>query len=401
MANKQKDYLADLLAGDGETVDGAGGGAGGRAVDGAGGGPEGMDQAAPVEAPGAPPSSAHRQPGPRPFTPAPVPRMSSTKLAAAEQQRQRARGTTLLGRESALARAASGEVRQVTQLLLDPARVRIGPGNARSYQPLSEEGCRELIDSLIAEGGQKVPAVVRRVEGDPEHDYEVIAGTRRHWSISWLRANSYPEMRFVAQVAQLDDEAAFRLADLENRARKDVSDLERARNYAAALKDHYGNHLTRMAERLKLSKGWLSKMLKVANLPDAVIAAFASPAEVQLKPAYPLAQALDDEARAEAIGQEAARIAKEQATRRKEGEPALPSPEVIARLLAAGQEDRRQGRLMLEGAHGRPAVSVQSANRQGVTLRLHAGHGLTDKELVDRVREALLTLDDEGRGLQR
>lgn len=38
---------------------------------------------------------------------------------------------SLLGRESALARAASGEVRQVTQLMLDPARVRIWAGNAR------------------------------------------------------------------------------------------------------------------------------------------------------------------------------------------------------------------------------------------------------------------------------
>jgi ParB family chromosome partitioning protein len=32
-----------------------------------------------------------------------------------------------------------------------------------------------------------VPAVVRRLEGDPAYDYEVIAGTRRHWSIAWLR----------------------------------------------------------------------------------------------------------------------------------------------------------------------------------------------------------------------
>ena len=66
---------------------------------------------------------------------------------------ERARGTTLLGRESALARVASGEVRQVTQLLLDPARVRIWPGNARAYTHLSEENCRELIDSIVAEGG--------------------------------------------------------------------------------------------------------------------------------------------------------------------------------------------------------------------------------------------------------
>ena len=144
--------------------------------------------------------------------------------APALPRHDRMRGTTLLGRESALARVASGEVRQVTQLLLNPDRVRVWTGNARSYQHLSKESCAELIDSIIAEGGQKVPAVVRRVEGDPHHDFEVIAGTRRHWSISWLRANSYPEMQFVAQVVALDDEAAFRLAetldDREGRLRR-------------------------------------------------------------------------------------------------------------------------------------------------------------------------------------
>ena len=146
----------------------------------------------------------------------------------------------LLERESALARMASGEVRQVTELRLDPARCRIWPGNGRVYAALSETRCRDLIDSLVAEGGQKVPAIVRRVSNDRAFEYEVLAGTRRHWSISWLRANDYPEMVFVAQVVDLDDEAAFRLADLENRARADLSDLERARNYRWALDTHYG-----------------------------------------------------------------------------------------------------------------------------------------------------------------
>nr|WP_293847327.1 ParB N-terminal domain-containing protein [Sphingopyxis sp.] len=39
---------------------------------------------------------------------------------------------------------------------------------------------QDLIDSILAEGGQKVPVVVRHVSGDPDYDYEVIAGTRRH-----------------------------------------------------------------------------------------------------------------------------------------------------------------------------------------------------------------------------
>lgn len=326
----------------------------------------------------------------------------SSPPPAASARPERARGTTLLGRETALARVASGEVRQVTQLLLDPARVRVWPGNARRYADLNADNCGELIDSIIAESGQKVPAVVRRIEGDPDHDYEVIAGTRRHWSIGWLRANSYPDMQFVAQVAQIDDEAAFRLADIENRARKDVSDLERARNYAEALRTHYGNHLTRMAERLKLSKGWLSKMVKVAGIPDAVIAAFASPADVQLKPAYALAQALDDKGAAKAILGVARHIAAEQKDLRADGLPPIPASDVLKRLLAAPTMHVEPPQPYVEASrYGRTMLTIASANRQGVTLRLHAGSGASYEDMVEAVRRALAHLDKNGKGLQR
>lgn len=321
---------------------------------------------------------------------------------AAPPAAERSRGTTLLNRETALARVTSGEVRQVTQLLLDPARVRIWPGNARSYAHLTEESCRELIDSIIAEGGQKVPAVVRRVEGDSAHDFEVVAGTRRHWSISWLRTHSYPEMHFLAQVANLDDEAAFRLADLENRARKDVSDFERSRNYAEALKTHYANHLTRMAERLKVSKGWLSKMVKVAQLPDTIIAAFASPNDVQLKPAYALAQALDDKVAAKAIQGAARDLAREQSSRRAHGAPPYNAADVLKRLLDAPNTGGETARpFTWNTPHGRPGLSIQSSNRQGVTIRLHAGSGAGTDELLEALRQALEHLEAEGRGLRR
>ena len=316
-------------------------------------------------------------------------------------RQERSRRNSLLGRESALARVASGEVRQVTQIALDPARVRPWVGNARSYGHLSEENCRDLIDAIIAEGGQKVPAIVRRIDGDPTFEYEVIAGTRRHWSISWLRQNSYPDMKFLAQVADLDDEAAFRLADIENRARKDVSDLERARNYAAALKTHYGNHQSRMAQRLKLSQSWLSKMIKVAAIPDAVIAAFASPADVQLKPAYPLAQALSDPKRAPHIHKAAKGLADKQVRLRSAGKATLSAQEVIRILLTSEEAPTEPREIVIPGAHDRPAVSLQRVNRQGVTLRLHAGHGLSDDDLLAKVRILLETLTAEGGGLQR
>jgi ParB family transcriptional regulator, chromosome partitioning protein len=315
--------------------------------------------------------------------------------------RIRGRGTTLLGRENALARIASGEVRQVTELKLDPAKCRIWAGNGRTYARLNEEICSDLIDSMISEGGQRVPAIVRRVDGDSDHEFEVIAGTRRHWTVSWLRSHSYPEMTFLAQVHQLDDEAAFRIADLENRARKDISDLERARNYAWAIEHHYGGVAVRMAERLKISRGWLSKMLKVAALPEAVVEAFATPADIQLKAAYPLAQSLDDKAAAKLIRAEASKLSAEQRDRAAKGLAPLPSTLVIARLTAAAKSTGTSKTHVEHSSMGRPLLTVTSANRQGVTIRLHSGAGGDDEECVEALRRALAKLRADGTGIQR
>jgi ParB family chromosome partitioning protein len=315
-------------------------------------------------------------------------------------------GMTLLARESALARIAAGEVKQVTQLLLDPVRVRIWSGNARHQASLNEAACRDLIDSILAEGGQKVPVVVRRVTDDPDHDYELIAGTRRHWSVSWLRANSYPNTQLLAQVQNLDDESAFRLADLENRARKDVSDFERARNYRDALKTYYGSRHNRMAERLNLSKGWLSKMVAVADLPDWAVLAFSSPAEIQLKTCYPLAQKINslseaDPAALKRMKVEAERLAREQAKRRKDGQPLIAAAEVTGLLvMAASATSAAPGSLFAaDSAHGRLAVSVISSNRNGATVRVHAGSGASEAELVALFEKALASLREQGRSV--
>ena len=308
-------------------------------------------------------------------------------------------GMSLLGRESALARVASGEVRQVTQLQLDPARVRVWSGNARIQGRLSEETVRDLIDSILAEGGQKVPVVVRHVSGDPDHEYEVIAGTRRHFAISWLRANNYPELKLLAQVADLNDEAAFRLADIENRARKDVSDIERARNYATALEAHYGGKAARMAERLKLSKGWLSKMLKAATLGDEILAAFAVLAELPLNPAYALATAAEDKTRAEAILAEARTITRQNQSLLAGGAAPLPGNVIYKRLMAATAtplEPAASFNLEIAGQLGRAIMTVKSVNRQGVTLHLPIGGGASYAELTEAFQTILHALQNNG-----
>jgi ParB family chromosome partitioning protein len=312
----------------------------------------------------------------------------------------------LLARESALARVASGEVKQVTQLLLDPARVRIWHGNARHQASLSEQSVRDLIDAILSEGGQKVAAIVRRVHGDPDIDYEVIAGSRRHWAISWLRANNYPDMMFLAQVHNLDDEAAFRLSDIENRARKDVSDFERAKAYLAALSQHYNGKQVRMAERLKLSQGWLSKMLTVGGLPDWIVNAFASPADIQLKVVYPLAQKVQiavnsDPALVAAMRNVAVGLAKEQEKARAGERPSISAADVVKSLMETGAEiESAEPLVKFEASNGRTALSVLSSNRNGVSMRIHAGSGASETELMTMFKSALKALEKQGRGLR-
>ncbi len=282
---------------------------------------------------------------------------------------------------------------EAMQFLVDPARVRIWPGNARVYADLDPRNCRDLIDSIAREGMQKVPAIVRPVFDDAVYEYEVIAGVRRHFAVSYLRATSMPTLRYLVQVEILDDEAAFRLADLENRARRDVSDIERARNYADALPTHYDGHLTRMAERLALSKSWLSKMIRVAAIPDQVLAAFGHPTELHLKPAYALAQKLDG-ATGPMILATAVQIARAQAARRADGLAPYSAAEVLRQLndAAAGPADNGAE---LRGPTGRLAMSA-SANKNTLTLKLHAGSGVTRKALTDALRAALDAAEGKG-----
>lgn len=372
MAKKQNDYLASLLSGD-------------------------DDMPLPVRGQAvAPAASVDKQPS---GEPAPPPTATAPQEAAPPARSTARAGLSLLGRESALARVASGEVRQVTQLLIDPARVRVWSGNARIQHVLNEDNCRDLIDSIRAEGGQKVPAIVRHLSGDPDHDYELIAGTRRHFAISWLRANHYPDTKLLAQVAELDDEAAFRLADIENRARKDIGDIERARNYALALQDHYGGKAVRMAERLNVSKGWLSKMLKAATVPDRILAAFPQITDLALNPAYKLATTLDDKSRAKVIAKEADAIASENQKALNKGQAPLPASAVLARLMAATatpEEENASLALRIDGPLGRPIVQVKGVNRHGITLHLPLASGASDEELADALSQIIAQLRDKG-----
>lgn len=271
----------------------------------------------------------------------------------------------LAGRENRLSEMAAGAVVTRVHEFVDPARCRIWGSHNRDYAALDESNCSDLLESLRAQGRQEVPAIVRRVTDDPAFDFEVICGARRHWSVSWLRRNSYPELRFLVEPRELTDEEAFRIADLENRHRKDLSDYERATDYARALERYYAGSQQRMLERLNVSKSWLSRYLELAKLPTEVLGAFGSPHLVGISHAAQLAPALKHPVRGNRVLDAAAVLAAEQAQRRQEGKLALSPAAVTRRLLEAGASSRPAPREVVIRGPGEGVLLKGQRERSG------------------------------------
>ncbi|WP_278374084.1 ParB/RepB/Spo0J family partition protein [Sphingobium xenophagum] len=289
---------------------------------------------------------------------------------------------------------AFGEAARIVKrptIRLKPSECSIWPGNARDYSLLDEHRLRSLIDSILAEGGNRIPAVVRRTpQGD--HPYELVTGTRRHWAIAWLNANHYPDIELIAIIEDLDDEAAFRLADIENREREDISDLERGANYKAAVDRFYGGVQLRMAERLKISKSQLSRYIALTEIPPLLVSAFHSPMDLQAKYAEKLLPLLRDPTTRSKLEAAADQIASEQSFRRSGDEQPIAGSEVLARLLKSVTTKGRVQKAAIASADGATVGQVEKDQQKLLTLTL------TPSDLsTDAILEALRPVIDQAK----
>lgn len=241
----------------------------------------------------------------------------------------------LQSRSNRLAEMAAGQTVTREHELVDPSVCRVWEFHNRDYDALTEESCGDLIESFRAQGKQEVPAIVRRVLGDPTYQFEVICGARRHWTASWMRANGAAQFKFLVEPRELSDEEAFRIADLENRSRQDLSDVERARDYAGALNRYYGGNQARMAERLSVSQSWLSRYLELAEFPAPVVSAFGILHAIKISHGATLAPLLRHPLSQAAVVAEAQLIADEQKERAEKKQPVIAAPDVVKRLQQA------------------------------------------------------------------
>lgn len=175
--------------------------------------------------------------------------------------------SSILGERQETAAKVQGKLKTVKHIQCAPKRIRLWHGHNRDYESLSESRCQDLIEGF-RRAGQQFPAIVRKVEDDKNYDYEVICGARRHWTATHLGIDLLIEER------ELDDKAAFLLQDIENRDREDISDYERARDYAKALPIYFGGKMTKMAEELQIDKGNFSRFMSLAELPPEIVEAY-------------------------------------------------------------------------------------------------------------------------------
>lgn len=300
-------------------------------------------------------------------------------------------GARFLKRSTSIAERMTGERQEKTLHLVDPARCRMWERHNRDYALLTEENCRDLIDGIKAQGQQEFPAIVRRLTGE-EHEFEVICGARRHFAMSWLRANNYPQFRYLIEVRDLTDEEAFRLADIENRDREDISDYERAVDYADAIRLYYGGAQKAMAERLEVSPPWLSRYLVLAKMPEEILNAFASKRDIRERHARALKPLLNSAEQAKAILKEAAYLAQTQAKAAKGQGGYVDATDVFKRLKAAANPATKKPKTstgtLYARSTGERGIMVK---KQGKQVQMSFDANLSDASLRGAFEQFLKT----------
>lgn len=287
-------------------------------------------------------------------------------------------GARFLKRGNAISDRLSGQNEEKTLHWVDPDRCRMWARHNRDYSLLTPENCGDLIEGIRAQGRQEFPAIVRRVD-EAEYEFEVICGARRHYAVSWLRANNYAQFNYLVEVRDLSDEEAFRLADIENRDREDISDYERAVDYAAAVDLYYGGKQKAMAERLEVSEVWLSRYLEMARLPQPVVDAFPSSRDIKELHARKLKPLLKDAKSKSKVLAVAKSLAAQQHAARDGNGAFIDGAKVVAELVAATQEPRKPIEKSSYQAHADgPAINVK---RKAKGIQIDVPDGMTKAEL--------------------
>lgn len=200
----------------------------------------------------------------------------STALREAESLRERVKS---LESESALR-------------LLDPLAIKSSRWANRHEASFATAEFAELKMEISLASGNVQPIKVRPIPvlngstPPPTLGFELVFGHRRH------RACLELGLPVLAVVEETTDVSLFEQMERENRGRKNLSAWEQGVMYRKALDDGLYSSLRRLSESLGVDLSLVSKSVSLARLPEEVVAAFATPLDIQFRWASVLAEAM-------------------------------------------------------------------------------------------------------------
>ncbi len=148
------------------------------------------------------------------------------------------------------------------------------------------EAFRTLKAEIAVAGGNIQPIKVRPLPGH-DGEYEIVFGHRRH------RACFELGLPVLAVLSDLHDSEMWLQMERENRARADLSPYEQGMHYQHALDAGLFPSNRKLAEAIGVDLGQVGKVLALARLHDDIVAAFKSPADIQVNWSKTLTDAAD------------------------------------------------------------------------------------------------------------
>jgi len=280
------------------------------------------------------------------------------------------------------------------QFRVDPDKCRLWERHNRDYARLDSQRCSDLIESFQATGKQDFPAIVRELPDGDSHQYEIITGARRFWTVNYLREHGHPNFQYYIEVRKLTDQQAFLLSHDENFARRDISAYERGRDFAQACETYFGGNQADLARSLNKSESWVSRYLSLANLPKQIIDAYPDWDDIPLRHASDLSGLVEmkDSSAKNRVISEATRLYEEHQNRRNTGSAPMSAADVLRRLksAAAGSAaDSRPATVASYGPPSAPYLTLKSDTRNSLNFVVPKDSGADISDIVDAFREAL------------
>ncbi|MHB1826279.1 MAG: ParB/RepB/Spo0J family partition protein [Steroidobacteraceae bacterium] len=268
-------------------------------------------------------------------------------------------------------------------LRLDPKRVRATKFINRDERSFLESDAKfiSLKESLRAYG-QDTPIRVRPVTDDAAADYEVVFGHRRHRACLALDAESEGGFHVLALLDSTVSEARDLVLKMfrENEEREEQCAYDKGRSFRQWLSEGIFADQAELARAIGVSPATVTKYLQIADLPEAVLAAFEDTREISVRWSLDLSRAV--KLNPGRVGETAARLANTT--------PRPPASAVARALIAsaeAARDDHRSpSREQVSKIDGR--VVLRQKRRDGLlTLKFYQLDKKAQREIIEEIWE--------------